>query len=56
MTDELQLLRRRYEREGLHENAAAVEATLRKLAVHPRRWSTVMHPDPVAQFRLMPRR
>lgn len=56
MTDELLQLRRRYEREELHANVAAVEATLRQLKVHPRQWSTAAHTDRSAQFRLMPRR
>lgn len=54
MTDELLTLRRRYESEGLHENVAAVEATLKQLRSHPRRWNLSPSTDNQAKFRLMP--
>lgn len=53
MTDELVQLRRRYEREGLHANVAAVEATLQQLRSHPRRWAVSAATDREARYRLM---
>lgn len=51
MTDELLALRGRYEREGLHANAAAVEATLGRLRSHPRTWDLPASVDRESRFR-----
>lgn len=50
MTDELLTLRQRYEREGLQENVAAVEATLKQLERHPRRWAVSAMTSREAQY------